>query len=267
MKTMKKFASLSTQERSKVVSESWSKLSTQQKQQYVDLAEEDKKRYKKEMTQFEKKGWYRDKDGNDSRKLANPKTKKTEDVEMTDESKKGGKKSSQSATAPETKVTKPKPAKSSYMFYMNEQYPISSKANPELKMVDITKLNTDKWKTLTDKQKAKYEKMNEADKVRHEKEMKQFNELGYFINSDGVKSTLIGRKGKVLEFEADVVTPKKPPSSYIFWGKEWHQKNKDSTLSSVEKIRKIAEEWNSMDQKQRAKFEAAQAKDQKRYEA
>ena len=143
MKSMKKFANLSFPEKNKVVSESWSKLSAQQKEQYIDLAEEDKKRFKNEMAQFEKKGWFKDKDGNDSRKMAKPSRKKanSENEEMEDESPKGkkGKTGSQPPAATETKATKPKMALTAFMFFMKEQYPITSKANPDLKMTDITK--------------------------------------------------------------------------------------------------------------------------------
>ena len=223
------------------------------------------------MTQFEKKGWFKDKDGNDSRKMAKPSRKKanSENEEMEDESPKGkkGKAASQPVpAAPETKATKPKQAATAYMAFMTEQYPITTKANPTLKMTEISSLNVQKWKAMTDKQKIPYQKMNELDKVRHAKEMKQFNELGHFFNSDGVKSTLITKSGRILEFEADAVTPKRALSPYIFWGKEWHLKNKDSKLSSTEKIRKIAEEWNALGQKEKSKFEALTAKDGKRHD-
>jgi len=48
MRTMDKFKNLSFADKSKVISESWAKLTEKQKQQYVDLANEDKVRYQKE---------------------------------------------------------------------------------------------------------------------------------------------------------------------------------------------------------------------------
>ena len=47
------------------------------------------------------------------------------------------------------------------------------------------------------------------DRERYEKELKQLNELGYFVNGDGVKSTDLDKKGKVKEFPEGTVMPKK----------------------------------------------------------
>lgn len=69
MKSMKKFINMSQLDKNKVVSESWSKLTKDQKKQYEVLAKEDKLRYQREMDLYEKRGWFKDKDGNDSRKL------------------------------------------------------------------------------------------------------------------------------------------------------------------------------------------------------
>lgn len=48
---------------------------------------------------------------------------------------------------------------------------------------------------MTDKQKEPFVKLQEKDKIRHSKETNQFKELGYFINSDGIKSTFLNKKG------------------------------------------------------------------------
>jgi len=83
MKTMKKFENLSFGERVKVVGESWGKLNQEQKEEYVILANEDKKRYDKEMKQLEKKGWFKNKDGEDSRDLYKPgKKRKSSDADQ-----------------------------------------------------------------------------------------------------------------------------------------------------------------------------------------
>lgn len=51
--------------------------------------------------------------------------------------------------------------------------------------------------------------MNLKDIERFEKETKQLAELGYFTNSDGVKSTSLSKKGKVLNFPEGTTMPKK----------------------------------------------------------
>ncbi len=59
--------------------------------------------------------------------------------------------------------------------------------------------------------------MVEKDRVRYEKEQKQFNELGYFVNSDGVKSTFLDKRGKKQEFATGTIKPKKVTTPYMFF--------------------------------------------------
>lgn len=49
MKGMKKFEGMSFGERTKVVGESWGQINDDQKADYIKQAEEDKKRYEKEL--------------------------------------------------------------------------------------------------------------------------------------------------------------------------------------------------------------------------
>jgi len=72
MKSMEKFKGLGFGERTKVVGESWAKLNEEQKAEYVKRSEDDKKRHEKELKQLEKKGFFKDKDGKDSRDLYKP---------------------------------------------------------------------------------------------------------------------------------------------------------------------------------------------------
>ena len=64
------------------------------------------------------------------------------------------------------------------------------------------------------------------DKQRYDKEVKQLTELGYFINSEGVKSTDLDKKGNVKEFAEGTVLPKKVKSAYMFYFIEQQQENK-----------------------------------------
>ena len=53
----------------------------------------------------------------------------------------------------------PKRPMSSYFLFMNERRPILQKEKPELKFGELTKSLTDDWKSLSDKEKKKYEDM------------------------------------------------------------------------------------------------------------
>jgi len=60
--------------------------------------------------------------------------------------------------------------------------------------------------------------MTEKDKERYNKEMEEFEEHGYFHNSDGVKSTFLkGKHHLVQEFETDTVMPKKVKTGYMIF--------------------------------------------------
>lgn len=94
------------------------------------------------------------------------------------------------------------------------------KEHKDKSMVELTKIIGELWKNATEDDKKLLLKVQEEDQKRYDKEMKQFNELGYFINSDGVKSTFLNRKGKAQEFEAGTVMPKKVMGAYFHFALE-----------------------------------------------
>ena len=53
----------------KAVAEAWSKFTDAQKKPFIKMHEDDVKRFEKEKKDLETKGFFIDKDGNDSRKL------------------------------------------------------------------------------------------------------------------------------------------------------------------------------------------------------
>ena len=69
---------------------------------------------------------------------------------------------------------KPKRAMVAFMFFSIEQRPSEQKKNPSLGIADISKLLGQQWRTMSDSQKARYEKLAAQDKIRYEKEMKTF---------------------------------------------------------------------------------------------
>ncbi len=46
--------------------------------------------------------------------------------------------------------------------------------NPNLKITEVAKLLGAQWGTLTDKQKVRFEKMAEQDKIRYQREMEDY---------------------------------------------------------------------------------------------
>ena len=89
----------------------WNEMSDADKTEFVKIAEEDKARFDKEMDEFQKTGYFTNKDGVNSKDLT-PKIKKikksseTDDTEQTKQS--GG-------------VNKPKKACVAFMFFVKEK--------------------------------------------------------------------------------------------------------------------------------------------------
>merc|ERR1719482_1168633 len=69
---------------------------------------------------------------------------------------------------------KPKRAMVAFMFFSIEQRPAVQKKNPSLGIADISKVLGQQWRSMSDAQKAPYEKKAAVDKIRYEKEMKTF---------------------------------------------------------------------------------------------
>lgn len=86
---------------------------------------------------------------------------------MTKSPKEEGQK--KAAVVPKDLGPEPKKANSSYMFFNTSFVKKAREADPELKNADAFKLAGQKWKEISEKEKAVYEKMADDDKVRHEK--------------------------------------------------------------------------------------------------
>ena len=72
----------------------------------------------------------------------------------------------------------PKGAKTGYIFFSMAARPTISQANPEMKLTEVSKVLGEQWKCLDEKQKAKYSKMAEEDKIRYKEELEAFIQSG-----------------------------------------------------------------------------------------
>jgi high mobility group protein B2 len=157
----------------------------------------------------------------------------------------------------------PKRPSTGYVFFASEKQ--RSGAYGNLKVTERMKKAGEEWKLMVDKDKAKYLKMAEDDVKRFEKETKEQEEKGYFINQDGVKSTDL--KVDLKKFSIHTVFPKKASTGMTFYIKENYNKNReahpDLGLGEMGKIN--AQLWNDMPTKQKAKYEKLAADDKERY--
>ena len=65
-----------------------------------------------------------------------------------------------------------------------------------MKNTDLMREVAKLWNALDDRQKEPFVKLSTQDELRYQKEMKELETKGYFINKDGVKSTDIEVKRK-----------------------------------------------------------------------
>ena len=68
----------------------------------------------------------------------------------------------------------PKKPKTSYMFFCQEKRAEVQKKHPGKSMGDTSKILGEMWSKLSEKEKAKYVKMNEQAKEEYEEEMKEY---------------------------------------------------------------------------------------------
>lgn len=91
--------------------------------------------------------------------------------------------------------------------------------------------------------------MVKKDRIRYEAELKQLNELGYFINKNGIKSTELDKKGKVRNFPEGTVMPKKCRSGYMYYFVECQQARKkeagEGKVNVTQVTREISTKWNA----------------------
>jgi hypothetical protein len=119
---------------------------------------------------------------------------------------------------------------------------------------------------MTDPVKKKYHDMNEKDKVRFENEVTQLKTKGFFVNKEGVKST--DMLPELKKFPKDTVMPKHVMSPFNCFNSMEHADiaAKFPNIPLTQLMKKKAELWKSLSEKQLKKYEDASKKDHERRE-
>lgn len=125
------------------------------------------------MEQFEKQGFFINKDGVKNTDLMLSKPKFHDNVVV------------------------PKHPRSPYIYFYKEQLEMIKKVDPTqpFKLLETAAKASEKWSLLTDADKTKYFKLSLEDKTRYQNEMQQLLTQGFFVNEAGQKSTDL-KKGK-----------------------------------------------------------------------
>jgi hypothetical protein len=146
----------------------------------------------------------------------------------------------------------PKRGKSSYIYFCVETREDIKESNPDMSAKDIIKELGRVWREdVTDKEKSRYTKMSAIDKVRYQREMKDY--------------TPPPGAGKVSQKKAG---PKRGLTAYIFFCKNHRAvlKEEQPDLPTKEVTKELGKCWRELSEKDRKPFDKLAAKDKLRFE-
>ncbi|XP_059401436.1 high mobility group-T protein-like [Carassius carassius] len=150
--------------------------------------------------------------------------------------------------------TKPRGKMSSYAYFVQTCREEHKKKHPEatVNFSEFSKKCSERWKTMSGKEKGKFEDMAKQDKARYEREMKNY----------------IPPKGEKKKRFKDPNAPKRPPSAFFIFCSEFRSKVKEETpgLSIGDVAKRLGEMWNKTSAEDKQPFEKKAAKLKEKYE-
>nr|XP_061791416.1 high mobility group protein B2-like isoform X2 [Nerophis lumbriciformis] len=150
---------------------------------------------------------------------------------------------------------KPRGKTSSYAFFVATCREEHKKKHPgtSVGFAEFSKKCSERWKTMSGKEKQKFEEMAKNDKVRYDREMKSY------VPPKGAKK---GKKKK------DPNAPKRPPSAFFVFCSEHRPRIKEENpgISIGDIAKKLGELWSTQGAKDKAPYEAKAAKLKEKYE-
>ncbi|TRZ17566.1 hypothetical protein HGM15179_009561 [Zosterops borbonicus] len=149
---------------------------------------------------------------------------------------------------------KPRGKMSSYAFFVQTCREEHKKKHPDasVNFSEFSKKCSERWKTMSSKEKGKFEDMAKADKLRYEKEMKNY----------------VPPKGETKKKFKDPNAPKRPPSAFFLFCSEFRPKIKGEHpgLSIGDVAKKLGEMWNNTAADEKQPYEKKAAKLKEKYE-
>ncbi|XP_063061914.1 high mobility group protein B1b [Engraulis encrasicolus] len=149
---------------------------------------------------------------------------------------------------------KPRGKMSSYAYFVQTCREEHKKKHPEasVNFSEFSKKCSERWKTMSAKEKGKFEDMAKADKVRYEREMKNY----------------IPPKGEKKRRFKDPNAPKRPPSAFFIFCSDFRPKikgeNPGLTIGDIAK--KLGEQWNGSPAEVKQPYEKKAAKLKEKYD-
>ncbi|ELV11977.1 High mobility group protein B3 [Tupaia chinensis] len=148
---------------------------------------------------------------------------------------------------------KPKGKMSAYAFFVQTCREEHKKKNPEVPVnfAEFSKKRSERWKTVSGKEKWKLDEMAKADKVRYDREMKDYGPA----------------KGGEEEKGKDPNAPKRRPSVFFLFCSEFRLKIKSTNpgISIGDVAKKLGDVWNNLSDSEKQPYITKAAK-LKKYE-
>mmetsp|Transcript_26277 Transcript_26277/g.61090 ORF Transcript_26277/g.61090 Transcript_26277/m.61090 type:complete len:221 (+) Transcript_26277:223-885(+) len=162
------------------------------------------------------------------------------------------------AAKPKKDPNKPKRNMSAFFLYSQALRPKVKEENPEVAFGEIAKILSQRYKSLPDKEKKKWEKKAEKDKKRYQEEMKNYEP------PDDEEPT--GKRSK--KQKKDPNKPKRNMSAYFLYSvsirPEVRKEHPDASFGQIAKI--ISQKFKDLSDKERQPWVQKANEDKKRYE-
>ena len=152
----------------------------------------------------------------------------------------------------------PKKWKTSYILFCCDKREELKSKNPDMPATEITSELGKLWKSLTDKNKKKYQDLSAKDKIRYEKDMESY--------TPPPEDELEDKPKKAPKKER--VGPKRPLSSYMYFCQDTRDsvKKDNPEMNGKEVTSELGRRWKELTDAEKKPFEAKGAVDKLRYE-
>ncbi|KAF7666849.1 hypothetical protein LDENG_00092240 [Lucifuga dentata] len=151
---------------------------------------------------------------------------------------------------------KPRGKTSSYAYFVQTCRDEHKKKHPgvPVSFSEFSKKCSERWRTMSAKEKVKFEELAKNDKVRYDREMRSY------VPPKGAAK---GKKKK-----KDPNAPKRPPSAFFVFCSEHRPKIKEENpgISIGDIAKKLGEKWATQTAKDKLPYEAQAAKLKEKYE-
>jgi len=159
---------------------------------------------------------------------------------------------------------KPKGRTTAYAFFVQTCRDEHKKLHPDenVQFTEFSRQCSERWKTMSEKEKGKFHEMADEDKERHAKEMENYTP------PPGETKGRRARRPRGMKKVKDPNKPKRALSAFFYYANEERPKvrasNPDFSVGEVAK--ELGRQWNELSATEKAPFEKSAADDRARYD-